>query len=180
MRLAVLAGALASASCDTGVHAVALGQLDANPACEAVRGHSDLATIQTDIFDAKCASSTACHQSSIEDSAYLSLAGGDSWAALVNADAKSLYGRPPSVMMGKGTRQWVRVVPGDPANSYLMVMIDPKANPKPGGPFDPNGYGTAADLDPNGGPMPQNQGGLLCKEMIDAVHDWILAGAPMQ
>jgi hypothetical protein len=170
MRLAVLAAALAGGACNTGVRAVELGPLDASPDCEALRGHSDLATIQTGIFDKNCASSTACHKTSIDDSADLSLADGMSWANLVGVDAKSKIAMSPT--------QWKRVVAGDPANSYLMVLVDPKTDPIPAGPSDPNGYD--GPLDPKVGAMPQNYGGLLCPEKIQAIHDWIAAGAPAQ
>ena len=179
MRLAALAGALAlgcsSGACDTGVHAVPLGPLDASPACEAAKTHSDLAYIQTEIFDRSCASSTACHKTSIDDSADLSLADGMSWADLVDKPAKSQIAIDMPLAPGV---PWQRVVGGDPSSSYLMVVIDPQSNPVPGGPTDPSGF--AGPLDPKVGSMPQNAGELLCPEKIAAIKRWIEAGAPPQ
>lgn len=174
MRLAMLALACCAA-CDTGVTAIALGPLDANPACEEAKTHSDLPWIQSHIFDKACSSSTACHKGAALEAAELSLTDGMSYAALVGVDAKSDYGTTVA-----GTRQWKRVVPGDPASSYLMVLIDPHANPVPNGPVDSMGagYGSAADLNPKVGSMPQNAGELLCPERIDAIKRWIENGAP--
>jgi hypothetical protein len=170
MRLGALAVALACGACDTGVHAVPLGPLDASPACEEAKSHSDLAYIQTEIFDHSCASSTACHKTAIDDSANLSLADGKSWTDLVNVNAQSKVAVMPV--------QWVRVVPFQPSLSYLMVVIDPMTNPVPNGPSDPNGY--VGPLDKGVGSMPQNAGELLCPEKIAAVERWINAGAPAQ
>jgi hypothetical protein len=174
MRLVTLALACCAA-CDTGVTAIALGPLDANPACEEAKTHSDLPWIQANIFDQACSSSTACHKDRALDAAELSLSDGTSYAALVGVDAKSDYGTTV-----KGRMQWKRVVAGDPSSSYLMVLIDPHENPVPNGPVDPmgGGYGSAADLNPKSGSMPQNAGELLCPERIDAIRRWIENGAP--
>ena len=84
MRLAAFV--LACAACDTGVHRFELGPLDANPACEEAKNHSDLPWIQTHIFDRSCASSTACHKESDPMSGSLSLADGDSYWALAQLE----------------------------------------------------------------------------------------------
>jgi hypothetical protein len=175
MRGSVIALALAAGACDTGVKAIALGPLDANPACEEAKTHSDLAYIQANIFDRSCSSSTACHKVRTSDSANLQLSDGMSYTNLVGVDAQSAYATPAS-KGGMADHQWQRVVPGDPANSYLMVLIDPRTNPVPMGPSDPNGFD--GPLNPKVGSMPQNAGELLCPEKIDAIKRWISAGAP--
>jgi hypothetical protein len=161
--------------CDTGVTAIALGPLDAKPACEEAKTHSDLPWIQTHIFDHACSSSTACHKDRALEAAGLSLSDGMSYSNLVGVDATTDYGTTV-----KGRMQWKRVQPGDPASSYLMVMIDPHAVPAGHGYVadpDGGGYGTADDINPLVGPMPQN-GERLCSEQIDAIARWISNGAP--
>lgn len=176
MRLAALASIAVVAACDTGVRGIALGTLDANPACDPANIGMGLKNIQTHIFDKHCASSTACHQDSIDDTDKLQLTDGTSFGELVNMDSKAAYGMPPP--MGKGTQQWVRVVPGAPEQSYLMVLLDPKSNPANHMLEDPaNGYGSAADINPATGSMPASAGELLCAGQIQVIHDWIANGA---
>ena len=174
MRVGIVFALLTA--CDTGVTAIALGPLDANPNCEEAKTHSELSWIQTHIFDKSCSSSTACHKDAGLQAAELSLSDGMSYGALVGVDAKSDYGTTVH-----GRMQWKRVVAGDPANSYLMVLVDPHETPAgthyPVDPFGA-GYGTGADLNPKVGPMPQNAGELLCPEKVDAIKRWIESGAP--
>jgi hypothetical protein len=170
MRAAALACTVAVAACDTGVTRFELGPLDAQPACEEAKNHSDLPWIQTHIFDRSCASSSACHKDLGGQAANLSLSDGMSYASLVGADAQSDYAKTPLA-----DHQWKRVVAGDPASSYLMVLIDPLTNPVPNGPTDPAGF--SGPLNPMVGSMPQNAGELLCKEKRDAIQRWIAQGA---
>lgn len=110
--------------------------------CEEAVYHSDLAWIQTAIFDVSC--TEECHGDS-PPSASLSLKPGESRAALVNVASRHTAG-------------WVRVSPGSPGASMLMVQIGGEPGPDLEG------------LMPWG--MPQ-----LCDEKIDAIRRWIAAGA---
>ncbi|HTJ44100.1 MAG TPA: hypothetical protein VL463_18465 [Kofleriaceae bacterium] len=172
MRLAVIA--VLCTACDTGVTAIALGPLDAEPSCEEARTHKELSWIQANIFDKSCSLSTSCHGGDGLQAAGLVLTAGQSYDGLVGVDAQGDYGTTVH-----GTKQWKRVVAGDPANSYLMVMIHPKAAPPMTNyPFDPNsGFGSAADINPKVGPMPVN-GDPLCALKLDAIQHWIEDGAP--
>jgi hypothetical protein len=172
-RLFAWAVALAATSaCDTRVHAVdlvdaSLGPADATPICAEAESHSDLDWLQAHVFSTSCVFSS-CHKGTAHDAAGLSLEPGKSWAGLVGQDCQMTIAMPPPT-------QWVRVVPGDPANSYLMVLVDPKDNTLPGGDSDPDGYD--GPIDPKVGSMPYNSP-LLCKEKIGALRRWIEAGAP--
>ena len=110
--------------------------------CEEAVYHSDLAWIQTAIFDVSC--TTECHGDT-PPSASMSLLPGQAHAALVNVASRH-------------TSSWVRVKPGDPAASMLMVQIGGEPGP---------------ELE---GLMPWNQP-KLCDEKIDAIRRWIAAGA---
>jgi len=170
---AVVLAATAPA-CDTQVHEVVFdanngpdaGPPDATPICAEAEQHSDLAWIQDHIFSTSCVFSS-CHKGTAHDAAGLSLEPGQSWGQLVGQDCVMTVAMQPT--------QWVRVVPGDPANSYLMVLVDPKTNPRNGGESDPDGYD--GPIDPKVGSMPYNSP-LLCKEKIGALRRWIEAGAP--
>ena len=174
MRWAAIA--LLISACDTSIHGIALGPRDASPACDPVNIGTGLHNIQTHIFDKHCASSTACHKESIDDTDHLQLTEGTSFTNLVSVNAQAPYAMPPP--MGKGTQQWVRVAPGSPEQSYLMVLIDPKSNPSNHSLEDPNGYGSAADINPATGSMPASAGELLCQGQIDVIRQWIQDGAP--
>jgi hypothetical protein len=179
MRWAALAiGLVVWAACDTRIHGIALGTLDASPACDPANIGTGLHNIQTHIFDKHCSSSTACHKDSIDDTDHLQLTDGTSFTNLVNAPSMAPYGIPAPA--GKGTQQWIRVVPGAPAQSYLMVLIDPHENPSNPALVDPMGagYGSAADINKATGSMPASAGELLCQGQIDVIKQWILDGAP--
>lgn len=130
---------------------------DARPpsaACLEADTYQDLTSLETKIFRQSCIFS-GCHNGVGNDAGRTDLREGMAHAALVNR--ASLI--DPSRMM---------VVPGDPAKSYLLVMIghlapgmaDPPADPPP------------VEL------MPQNTGGqLLCVEKRNAIERWITAGA---
>jgi hypothetical protein len=175
MRAAVLACALVAGACDTAVHNIALGPLDAAPACEEAKSHDDLAWIQDKIFTKSCALSSACHKGNAIEAAGLSLEPGKSYDQLVGSDHLGVAAMSDIAGPPLADHLWKRVVPGDPVSSYLMVVIDPKVNPSPSGPSDPDGF--AGPLDPKIGSMPVNNP-LLCKEKRDAVRRWIEHGAP--
>src|SRR5262245_22927834 len=93
MRAVVLACALAvglglavTSGCDTAVHNIALGPLDAAPSCEEAKSHQDLAWIQDNVFTKSCALSSACHKGNAIEAAGLSLEADKSYAQLVGSD----------------------------------------------------------------------------------------------
>lgn len=151
-------GALALAACDTSVHLV--DATVASPSCVEATQHSDLAWIEANIFKKSCVFS-ACHKGRALDAGKLTLEAGQSHLELVD-------------IVSDRYDTWKLVVPGDPAKSYLMVIIDPKLDDK-GQVVDPAGFD--GPITPDVGPMPQNSA-LLCKEKRDAIQRWIEAGAP--
>jgi len=117
----------------------------ASPQCEAAAMHSDFAWIQTDVFDTSCTLG-GCHAGTAANAGHMSLEDGKAYASLVNV--------PSQIQPG-----WTRVVPGDPATSYLLVALGHEAGPMP-----PDGY------------MPLSSPSL-CPEQLDAIERWIAAGA---
>lgn len=142
--LAVVACSDNSGNSDAGPDAI-------SPNCLAAMDHSDLTWIQDKVFQPSCAGFRDCHQGAAVDAAHLSLERGQSHIQLVGIAAEFT---PPAPQSN------IRVVPGDPANSYLMVII---------------GQYTGARFEDR--TMPYNSE-LLCKEKRDAIERWILAGAP--
>ncbi len=137
--------ALSSFACDTAVHRPDDGPISAS--CREARDHADFEWVRDNVFAVSCAAFSACHRGS-RPPADLSLAREVAHRELVGVPATGVDG-------------WVRVVPGQPEVSYLMVKI--------GGIEGPLGDG--------GDYMPPNSP-LLCDEKIDAVRRWIAAGAP--
>lgn len=127
-------------------------------ACMDATTHMDLTWIQANIFDASCIFS-GCHNGAATAAGKTDLRMGMSFAHLVNVASPHL---DPTRMMVK---------PGDPQNSWMMVMLgdeDPTKMTPPGNP-PPASVGL----------MPQNSGGtLLCCQKMDALNRWITAGAP--
>ena len=131
--------------------------VDAPPsaACVEAATYQNLANIEAKIFKASCIFS-GCHNGGATDAGKIDLRQGMAHAHLVDFDSRLNTGK--------------LVVAGNPAASYLMVMIgeiapedaSPPATPPPG----------AIGL------MPQNAGGvLLCNEKREAISRWITAGA---
>lgn len=112
--------------------------------CEEAIYHSDFTWIQTSVFDVWC--TDGCH-SGASPSARMNLTPGNAYAALVNVPSTQFSG-------------WVRVSPGAPGASMLMVQI----GGEPGPPLE--------------GFMPWGQP-RLCDEQVDAIRRWIASGAPM-
>jgi hypothetical protein len=106
-----------------------------------------LAEIQQTIFTPRCAVA-GCHDAA-SATGNLVLADGSSYAQLVNV--------APSVPLAAQAGQ-LRVDPGHPENSFLLVKL---TGPPPLG---------------EGSPMPLT-GDLLTTDQIQMIHDWILAGA---
>ena len=111
--------------------------------CDEAPYHSDFEWIQHTIFDVSCAKA-GCHAGSSPD-AGMNLSHGYSHAALVNVPSTHTDG-------------WVRVKPGAPQESMLMVQIGGEAGP------------------PIEGTMPWGQP-KLCDPQIDAIRRWIANGA---
>src|SRR5882672_6913355 len=104
-------------------------QMGSSAACMEAPTHSDLAWIQSKVFTANCVFS-GCHNGGTSDAGKIDLSPGQAFVHLVNAKSDL----DPSRML---------VVPGDPAKSYLSVMI---GKIKPG------------DAVPPAGPIPKNSG----------------------
>ncbi len=125
--------------------------------CMDATTHSDLTWIQSNILDASCIFS-GCHNGASTAAGKTDLRMGMSYSHLVNVASPHL---DPTRMLVK---------PGDPQNSWLMVMLgdaDPTKMTPPGNP-PPASVGL----------MPQNSGGvLLCCQKMDALNRWITAGA---
>src|ERR1041384_6219003 len=83
--------------------------------CLEAANHSDLGWIQVNVFTASCAVGT-CHRGAAPNAALLSLDPNQSHAQLVNTASTS-------------QTSWMRVVPGDPEHSYLLVAIGAQSGP---------------------------------------------------
>ncbi len=126
-------------------------------ACMEATTYQDIATIETKIFALACTFS-GCHNGGNTDAGKIDLRAGAAHAHLVDFDSAV-----------DPTRKLV--VPGNPAASYLLPMIQQfpfsEADPPTTDPGLPAGL------------MPQSAGGKpLCKEKRDAIERWIAAGAP--
>lgn len=112
--------------------------------CDPANTHADFAYVQDNVFTPTCALG-ACHGAATVAS--LDLRTGAAYDALVTVASSTQSG-------------WVRVVPGDPATSYLAVAI-----------------GGASGPPPKDGTMPLGAA-ALCGPKIDVIMRWIAAGAP--
>lgn len=113
--------------------------------CQQAAQHADLTWIQDNVFSSTCALAQ-CHAED-NQAGGLVLATGMSHDYLVN--------RPSTVQSGM-----MRVIPGDPDHSYLLVAI-----------------GGASGTPPEGTVMPWGGLPTLCGEEIDAIRRWVAAGA---
>lgn len=113
--------------------------------CDEAANHSDLAWIQEKVLSPSCAAFDDCHRGAASNAGGLNLEAGMAQMNLVDQ---------PSDLFP----DWKLVVPGDPASSYLMVILSGEGGP----------------IDPEIGTMPYNSG-LLCEEKIDAISRWITA-----
>jgi len=104
--------------------------------------------IQQTIFNAHCLSA-GCHNSS-DQAGNLVLESGAAYANLVNARCFNTAAQTSGLL---------RVVPGDPAHSFLLVKL------------------TLAGASTLGSSMPLSQSALPSED-IDLIRNWILAGAP--
>jgi hypothetical protein len=117
--------------------------MPASVSCMEAENYSDLPSIQSEIFDKSCANFSVCHMGNASSAGGLNLEDGNSEANMVNIDSVRIT-------------DFKMVVPGDPDNSYLMVILGDVDGPIT------DGIGT----------MPFNNP-ILCKEKRDAIRRWI-------
>ncbi len=117
-----------------------------SPSCMEATMHDDLPWLQEKVFSPSCSGFSSCHMGAALDAEGLNLETGSTHAQLVGVRSELFP-------------ELVRVVPGDPANSYLMIAVG--QYPGPLG---------------KGGTMPLNNP-LLCPQKRDAIERWIRAGA---
>lgn len=124
--------------------------------CMAAQTASDLAFLETKVFATACTFS-GCHNGANDDAGKMDLRSGMSHASLVNKPSNL----EPSYML---------VVPGQPNQSYLLMMVRH---------FTPEEMSPPADGPPiDIGYMPQNTGGKpICVPKREAIERWIMAGA---
>ncbi len=124
------------------------GVPDATPGynCDTNQAEANLDWIQENVFSPSCSDFSVCHMGRALMASELSLEAGRAHAELVGQ---------PSVLF----EQYQRVVPGDPANSYLMIILGHAE-----GPLGEKGT------------MPYNSP-LLPDATRDAIWCWIEAGA---
>lgn len=123
-----------------------------SPSCVEAQSHSDLEWLQDNVFTPSCAAFTSCHRGTASQAAGLNMETGNTETNLVNrtAIAEGVEGMGLTV-----------VVPGDSANSYLMVLID----------HESRGGRLSGPL-PTAGTMPFNNP-LMCAPKRDAIARWI-------
>ena len=114
-----------------------------SPSCLEAENHSDLAWIQSEILTPSCANFSVCHMGNASSAGNLNLEAGNSETNMVNVDSVRIT-------------DFKLVVPGDPDNSYLMVILGDVEGPLT------DGIGT----------MPFNNP-TLCQQKQDAVRRWI-------
>ena len=127
-----------------------------SPACTDAPNHDDFTFVKAKIFDANCFGS-ACHEASGSAKLKFSkdVSQSDSYT--------NLMGYQSTV-----DPKYTVIVPGDPAASYMMLMIQK---------IPPAGMSPPAGAPPkNIGYMPQANP-VLCCQKLDAIERWIMAGA---
>lgn len=145
--LIVLVLALSSAcGDDTSVNQPDASTVDAapSPSCLEAVNHSDLEWLEDNVFTPSCAAFSPCHKGPAASAGGLNLEAG-------NVE-RNLAGEP-SLSFPERTL----VVPGDPDNSYLMVVLGSREGPLP-----------------DEGTMPYNNP-LLCSQKRAAIERWIVS-----
>lgn len=124
--------------------------------CMMAQTSSDLAFLETKVFATACTFS-GCHNGTDDDAGRMDLRSGMAFASLVNQPSNI----DPSFML---------VVPGQPTQSYLLMMVQH---------FRPEEMSPPAEPPPfEVGLMPQNTGGKpICAPKREAIARWIAAGA---
>ena len=110
--------------------------------CLEAQDHSDLPWIQENVLTPSCAAFTACHKGAALSAEGLNLEDGMSLDNLVDVESELFP-------------EFVLVVPGDPQNSYLMIVLGHFPGPLT-----------------DSGTMPFNNP-LLCTQKRDAIQRWI-------
>ena len=124
--------------------------------CQEADSHSDFTWIKDKIFAANCFGAS-CHTGTTA-SGKLDLTD-DPYLALMGTGAGVMSNLDPAHQ---------RIVPGDPANSYLFFILK--------GTEASSGTPAFAEPPANVGYMPMSNGTLCCQK-IDAIDRWITAGA---
>jgi hypothetical protein len=150
--IATACAALAGLGCDTALHAGHAADAPESPSCVEAQHHSDFPWLRDNVFKVHCSAFTSCHQGG-NPPGHLNLTPALAYGQLVGVAATTVPG-------------WVRVAPGAPSESYLLVKLGEIAGPL-----------HAAGQD--GTTMPPNSD-LLCQSKRSAVVRWIEAGAPAQ
>ncbi len=135
--------------------------------CLDADSHSDFTWIQSDILKPKCTFS-ACHDGGTGCAEIESTPAAKVNMCSQSGSFMSLVGAPSAL---DTTRQLV--VPGNPAQSFLMVMTGQIKLDEADPPLD------AIPKDKSGnvvGTMPQASG-IMCCQKLDAMARWITAGA---
>ncbi|HUQ06440.1 MAG TPA: hypothetical protein VM261_28245 [Kofleriaceae bacterium] len=138
---------LTMAACSGGGDDDGGGPDAVSASCMEATTRDDLAWLQEKIFTPSCSAFTACHMGTALEAGGLSLEAGQVIPQTVNVDSDLFP-------------QFKLVVPGNAANSYMMMILGDAAGP----------------LDPEVGTMPYNNP-RLCQEKLDAIERWINAGA---
>jgi hypothetical protein len=125
---------------------------DASARCLEANEHDDLEWLQDNVFTPSCSAFASCHKGAAASAGRLNLEAGNTADNLIDQPA----GSDPAMREG-----WTLVVPGDPAQSYMMVLVDHVSK---GGRFE-------GPL-PQAGTMPYNSS-LLCLEKRQAIERWI-------
>lgn len=144
-RVSLLIPAILVAACGGGDD----DNVDAGPSATCIEAtmHSDYDFIQDRILNVSCSGFNSCHKGAALEAGGLSLERGETIRQTVNVDSDLFP-------------QFKRILPGDPANSYLFIIIG----------------GAPGPIDPEVDFMPLNNP-RLCQEKIDAIGRWIEAGA---
>lgn len=137
---------IATGGCAVGGGEGPAGGDEVSPACLEADEHSDLEWIESEVFATGCAGFSSCHQGSAPSAGGLNLEPGMAFDNLIGVES--------AVATGMNL-----VEPGDPANSYLLVILGHY------GADDPR-------IDPSIGTMPANNE-MLCGEKRSAIERWI-------
>jgi hypothetical protein len=145
-EVAVALLTIVGTGCDTAIHYAGEATADApvSGKCQQAALHSDFVWIRDNIFAVSCSAFSSCHQ-------------GTRAAGMLNLTTAKAYDQLVNVAALEPG--WVRVVPGDPDHSYLLVKISGAPGP----------LGDGGVMPPNSAP--------LCEPKIDAIRRWIAAGA---
>lgn len=141
------------AACDTELHLGGEADATVSSACLEADKHSDFAFVRDEVFPISCSNFMRCHRSAPRAAADLDLTAAKAYDNLVNQMTESMPNAMP---------RWLRVDPGHPERSYILVKL---------GDIKGVELGDGEDYMPPNSPP-------LCKQKIGAIKRWIEAGAP--